>query len=192
MNPGMNSGETAGPEKPPPGGPENKTRGLVPGPLSFGFLAAVALPVAALDQLTKYLVMTSIPLYHEVQVIPGFFQLTHARNPGGAFGFLAGQGLGLRRLLFVFATMGAVIFLFWLFRRIPSTHKWLAAAVSLIIGGAMGNLADRIRFGEVVDFLDFFIKDLHWPAFNLADSAVSVGIGIFLVHLLFNRLPEDT
>ena len=93
----------------------------------------------------------------------------------------------LRWLPFVL-TMGLILYLYV---GIPETHPMLANGLSLIFGGAVGNLIDRVRMGKVIDFLDVYVGDLHWPAFNVADSAICVGVGIFMFHILFNRMPEQ-
>ncbi len=154
------------------------------------WLATIAGAVVILDQLSKAVVRHSLPLYRPVRVIEGFFSLTHIENPGGAFGFLAGHVSGLQRLFFLVGTLAAVWVLVYLYRKIPAGHLWLATALSLILGGAIGNLIDRLRFGKVTDFLDFFVGQHHWPAFNVADSAVTVGGLIFVYHLLFRKMPE--
>ncbi|MBW1867420.1 MAG: signal peptidase II [Deltaproteobacteria bacterium] len=146
--------------------------------------------VVALDQMTKALVLKTMALYHSIPVISGFFNLTHIRNPGGAFGFMARQGPGVRAFLFLAVSFLAIILLFYLYRKIPRSYQWLSAGLALIMGGAMGNLIDRIRFGEVVDFLDFYAGAYHWPAFNVADSAVTVGILVLLIHMVLGKLPE--
>ena len=142
------------------------------------------------DQITKSLILAYLPLYDSVTLIPGFFNLTHIHNPGGAFGFLANQSASLRSIVFLLVSILAVGLIFWFYVKIPASHPMLAAGFALIFGGAIGNLVDRIRFGEVVDFLDFYIGNLHWPAFNIADSAISVGVVIFLYHLLLKKIPE--
>jgi signal peptidase II len=78
----------------------------------------------------------------------------------------------------------------WFYFKTPPTHPYLAGAFGMIFGGAVGNLIDRVRFGTVTDFLDFYVGNLHWPAFNIADSAITIGIGIFLLHLLLKKMPE--
>jgi signal peptidase II len=143
-----------------------------------------------MDQITKLAVLNTIPLYDAIPVIPGFFQLTHIQNPGGAFGLLADQGAGVRAAVFLFASAAALCLIFLFYRNTPESYRWLSVGFSLIFGGAVGNLIDRVRFGRVVDFLDFSIAGYHWPAFNVADSAVTVGIGIFVFHLLLNKLPK--
>ena len=153
-------------------------------------LLLIAGAVVLLDQFTKILVVRSLPLYHSMAVIPGFFDLTHVQNPGGAFGFLAGSDSRLRAVVFLFVSLVAVGLILWFYFKSPSTHPWLSGAFAMIFGGAVGNLIDRLRFGKVTDFLDFYVGRLHWPAFNVADSAITVGIGIFLLHLAFKKMPE--
>ena len=156
----------------------------------YRMLAAVSGAVILADQITKVLVEKTLALHQSIEVIPGFFSLTHVLNPGGAFGFLARQSASVRRLIFLGATLGAMGLILYLYRKTPPTYNWLLAGFALIFGGAVGNLIDRIRMGKVVDFLDFYIGTLHWPAFNVADSAVSIGVTIFLFHLIFNKLPD--
>ena len=160
------------------------------GPGKYIRFAAVAAAVIVLDQISKLLVLDAIPLYDSVPVVPGFFHLTHIQNPGGAFGFLSRQDAVVRSAVFFTATAAALCLIVVFFRKTPSTYRWLGAGFALIFGGAAGNLIDRIRLGRVVDFLDVFVGDYHWPAFNVADSAVTVGIAIFAFHLLLNRLPQ--
>ena len=142
------------------------------------------------DQASKALVVERIPLYHALPVIEGFFNLTHVHNAGGAFGFLAGQHPILRTVLFLSASVLAIGLVLVFHHRTAPGYPWLSAAFALILGGALGNLADRLRMGSVIDFLDVYIGRYHWPAFNVADSAITVGIGIFVVLLLLRRLPE--
>ena len=154
------------------------------------YLALVAAVVVIADQITKVAILHNLPLYHSVTVIPGFFDITHIQNPGGAFGFLADSSPAVRRLVFLFVSMMALGLIFWFYIKTPFTHRFLATGFAMIFGGAAGNLIDRIRFGKVVDFLDVYIGSYHWPAFNVADSSIVVGIGIFLFHLVFNKMPE--
>jgi signal peptidase II len=153
-------------------------------------LIVIAGGVLVLDQLTKAAVLRSIPLFGTVEILPGFFNLTHVLNPGGAFGFLAGQSSALRKFFFIFASTAAVCVILYLYRKTPPSHPLLATALALIFGGAIGNLIDRVRFGRVVDFLDVHAGRWHWPAFNIADSAISVGIVIFVMQLLLRRMPD--
>jgi signal peptidase II len=156
----------------------------------YGRLILIAGAIVIADQVTKAVVLSKMALYQSITVIPGFFSLTHIHNPGGAFGFLAQQDASVRMGIFVLASSVAIFFIFLFYRQIPKTHPVLAAGLALIFGGAIGNLIDRLRFGKVVDFLDFYVGALHWPAFNVADSAITVGVAIFIAHLLFRKLPE--
>ena len=144
-----------------------------------------------LDQITKALVLKYLPLYHSKQVIPGLFNLTHIHNKGGAFSIFANTGFTwLQYFLFILAPLLAMGLIFYLFKNTSRTDQWLRGGLALIFGGAAGNLVDRFRLGEVVDFLDFYLGTHHWPVFNIADSAVTIGIGIFILHLLSNRTAK--
>jgi signal peptidase II len=156
----------------------------------YTYLLMVAGLVVVMDQITKALILDNLPLYNSITVVPGFFNITHIHNPGGAFGFLANQGPGLRKTVFLFVSLLAVCLIFWFYIKTPATHRILATGFAMIFGGAIGNLIDRVRFAKVVDFLDFYIGNLHYPAFNIADSAITVGIGIFILHIVFKKLPE--
>ena len=156
----------------------------------YGRLLIIAGIIVIADQITKAVVLSKMALYQSIVVIPGFFSLTHIHNPGGAFGFLSQQDASIRIGIFVLASSVAIFFIFLFYRQIPKTHPILSAGLALIFGGAIGNLIDRLRFGKVVDFLDFYVGTLHWPAFNVADSAITVGVAIFIAHLLFRKLPE--
>jgi signal peptidase II len=151
--------------------------------------AAVAILVVVLDQISKAMVLRWMPLFDSIVVIPGFFNLTHVHNPGGAFGFLAQNGAAWRHWLFLGAAFFALGILLYFYHRTPKSLPWLSFSLTLIFGGAIGNLIDRIRFGEVVDFLDVYISHHHWPTFNVADSAVSVGIVIFIFHIVLKKMP---
>lgn len=153
-------------------------------------LAIIAGLVVACDQITKLIISSKLPIYHSITVIPGLFNITHIHNPGGAFGFMAGQSPAIRTLLFLVVSVIAVGVIFYFYANTPRTHPWLASGLALIFGGAIGNLIDRFRMGKVIDFLDVYIQQLHWPAFNVADSAITVGMGIFIFHLLFKKMPE--
>lgn len=153
-------------------------------------LTCVAGLVIIIDQITKAAILIFLPLYRSVSVIPGFFNLTHIHNPGGAFGFMSNQSSSLHNIIFLSIASLAICLIFYFYINTPKKYTLLATGLALIFGGAIGNMIDRIRFGKVVDFLDFYIGDLHWPVFNVADSAISVGIVIFLFHLLFKKMPE--
>ncbi len=153
-------------------------------------LGWIAGSVVIADQVTKGIILDRLALYQTIPVVPGFFNITHIQNPGGAFGFLAQQSPMIRAFIFLLMSFLAVCLIFWFYRKTPSTHRFLAAGFALILGGAIGNLIDRLRFGSVVDFLDFYVGAWHWPAFNVADSAITTGIAIFLLHVVTGRMPE--
>jgi len=137
-----------------------------------------------LDQWTKYLIVQKLAPFQRVEVIQGFFHLTHVRNTGGAFGIFGGEKGGLSSVLFVIVSLIAIGTITFLFIKLKENEKTLALSFSLILSGAIGNLIDRFRYGEVVDFLDFHLSAYHWPAFNIADSAICVGIGLMALELL--------
>lgn len=153
----------------------------------FGITAAI---IILLDQVTKILILQNFQMYDSVSVVPGFFNLTHIRNPGGAFGVLAGGGSTLRNVLFLGAGSVALGMILFFLRATPDKDRLMRFTLALIFGGAIGNIIDRLRFGEVVDFLDFYLGSLHWPAFNVADSAITVGIGLFVYHIIFKPMPQ--
>lgn len=145
----------------------------------------LSLFVIILDQLSKQLVETSLLVYETIPLMP-FFNLTLAYNEGAAFSFLSDQG-GWQRWLFALLAMGVSLVLITWLRRLTVQERLLAAALSLIIGGALGNLIDRLLFGHVIDFLDFYYKSWHWPAFNVADSAIFIGVVLFLLDAVVNK-----
>lgn len=153
-------------------------------------LAAIAGLIVIFDQITKAVIRNTLTLYHSITVIPGFFNITHILNPGGAFGFMANKSPFLRNLLFILLSSLAICLIFYFYKNTPKKYSLLSTCFALILGGALGNLIDRIRFGKVVDFLDFYIASYHWPAFNVADSAITVGITIYVFHLVFKKMPE--
>lgn len=154
-------------------------------------LAIVSGLVIAADQLTKALIQTNLPLHNSIPVIEGIFNITHILNPGGAFGLMAEMSAVVRTVVFLFISSLAVGLIFYFYIKTPGGYTFLAVGFALIFGGAIGNLIDRVRLGMVVDFLDFYIGKHHWPAFNIADSAITVGIFIFVYHLLLKKMPEE-
>lgn len=139
--------------------------------------------VLVLDQLTKYVVEARIRLHEVITVIPGFFNLTHVRNKGAAFGILSDLPDFWRSAFFITVTIVAVAMIAALIRK---THKrLLVSAFSLIAAGAVGNVIDRIRYGEVVDFIQWYVKSYYWPSFNVADSAITAGVALLAIEMLF-------
>ena len=154
-------------------------------------LVAVAGLVVLADQVTKALVLKYVALHTNIPVITGIFDITHILNPGGAFGLMANMSVALRTIVFLFISSLAVGLVLYFYLKTPPGYGFLAVAFALIFGGAIGNLIDRVRFGMVVDFIDVYIGNYHWPAFNIADSAITVGIFIFIYHLVFKKMPEE-
>jgi signal peptidase II len=142
--------------------------------------------IVALDQYTKYEVQQRIHLYQTIKVISGFFNLTHLRNTGGAFGIFAGNKGGVGSLFFVALPLVAIGIILYLIYKLKEHERILSLSLSLILSGAIGNLIDRARYQEVVDFLDFHLFSYHWPAFNIADSAITIGIGLMVLELLIH------
>lgn len=140
----------------------------------WAYFAAITLPLFALDQLTKWATLEFIPLNHEIPVVPGLFNLVHVTNTGSAFGLMKGWF----NFHVIFGAVMAAVMFWLLFKKASDTAtRWAAA---LILSGIFGNITDRIRFGHVVDFLDFYVNGYHWPAFNIADSAIVIAVGLFL------------
>ena len=151
----------------------------------FGLLALVTLVVMALDQWTKWLTLAYIPEHRPIPVIPGFFDLVNVRNRGAAFGFLNRSDIEWQFWLFLGATVVAVAAIIALIRSMRADDRRLVLGLGLVMGGALGNLVDRVRFRAVIDFLDFYIGAWHWPAFNVADIAICTGAaGLVLDELL--------
>jgi len=140
------------------------------------FLIITILTIAA-DQITKALILEHIRYYESIRVLP-FFQIVNVKNTGAAFGLFRSLG----NTFFIILSIIAIIFIIYLLLRDDADPLPL----SLILGGAIGNLIDRLRLGYVVDFLDFHIGEHHWPAFNLADSALTVGIGLLFLRMLLS------
>ncbi len=140
----------------------------------------IAAVVVLLDQATKWGVSRLIRLHDSVVVIPGLFNLTHVWNRGAAFGLFSDRGSTFRLVFFVVVSVVALVVLIYLIARLPARDGLAGIAFGLILGGAVGNLIDRARFGAVMDFLEFYLGPFHWPAFNMADSSITIGM-LFLV-----------
>lgn len=153
----------------------------------MSFLLGIVSVILILDQGTKLLVDRLLPLYSVKPVIPGFFNLVHARNTGAAFSMFAGTPSLGRQVVFVGLGLLVVGGLAYASTKLKPEETLTRWAYALICGGALGNLVDRLRLGEVIDFLDFYIGLYHWPAFNVADSALTVGACLLAITLLQNR-----
>lgn len=143
----------------------------------------LSLIVIVLDQASKQLVESSLLLYESLEILP-LFNLTLVYNEGAAFSFLSDQPGWQRWFLSGVAAIITTVLVLWL-RGLKPHERLTAVSLGLIIGGAVGNLIDRILFGHVIDFLDFYIGQHHWPAFNVADSAISIGVVFILYEVLF-------
>jgi len=144
----------------------------------------LSLAVVVLDQVSKQMIVASFMLYESLEILP-VFNLILVYNEGAAFSFLSDQPGWQRWFLAGVATVVTLVMIVWL-RGLKQHERLTAMALGLIIGGAVGNLIDRVLFGHVIDFLDFHFGQYHWPAFNVADSAISIGVAIMLYEILFD------
>jgi signal peptidase II len=150
------------------------------------FLLFVLILLAA-DQVSKAIIAQKIAFLSSKSVIPGFFNLTHIRNKGAIFGSFSQSGNQIVYWLLTFLSFAALALVIYFFLNTPTSEKFMIFSLSLILAGALGNLADRIFRGHVIDFLDFYLKKWHWPAFNFADSCISVGAVSLIFIILFKR-----
>jgi signal peptidase II len=157
-----------------------------PGALKWLWLSAA---VVALDQASKLWIEGSFEPYQRVALINGFFDLTLAYNTGAAFSFLADAGGWQRWFFTLLSSLIAVLLVVWL-KRLPAGDRLNAAALALIIGGAVGNLIDRLAHGHVIDFLLLYYRQWYWPAFNVADSAISIGV-VLMLAAMFTSAPQQ-
>jgi len=148
--------------------------------------------VLVLDQITKFLVDSTMTMHQSIEFIPNVASLTYVRNTGAAFGFLAGARSSLRIVFFALISSVAIGCIVYLIRGLRPQQKTLLASLSLILGGAIGNLIDRLRLGEVIDFIDLHWYDVHWPAFNVADSAISIGVILLFIQILHKGSFENS
>ena len=145
---------------------------------------ALSAAVFALDRITKRIIESRISVFDTHTVIPGFFDIVHARNRGAAFSMFADSTSPWRPFFLIGLSLAALILVAGILRKASSMDKATAIGLSLILGGALGNVFDRIVSGAVTDFLDFYVGTLHWPAFNVADSAIVIGSCLLLLSLL--------
>jgi len=143
--------------------------------------------IVVTDQVTKFIVDRTMPLHHSIAVIDNLFNLTYIRNTGAAFGIFAGSAAAFRLPFLVFFSLVAIGFIVVMLRRLPDQEKGLITALAFILGGALGNLIDRIAYGEVIDFLDVYWGSYHWPAFNVADSFITIGVAITVYYLVMAK-----
>ncbi|MEO8501041.1 MAG: signal peptidase II [Vicinamibacteria bacterium] len=152
--------------------------------------AVLPLSIVALDQATKWLVVRRLPLYEDLPLIPGLLSLQHVRNSGAVFGFLSGTDIPAKPFVFALMSALALAALVYYARTIPRHERLPRFALSLVIGGAIGNLIDRVRFGYVVDFVKMYWEAHVWPNYNVADSAISIGLILLVIDSLRPRDRE--
>lgn len=145
--------------------------------------------VVVLDQVTKFAVASTFTLHEQLPLTP-WFNLTLAHNPGAAFSFLS-DASGWQRWFFTAIALAVSIAIVVWMKRLPANDRWMAIALALILGGALGNVWDRITLGYVIDFLDFYVGQWHWPAFNVADSAITIGAIMLAIDAFFFAKPKD-
>lgn len=150
----------------------------------------VALAIILLDQATKRVIVGTLRLGQGLPVVPGFFDLVFVLNPGAAFSFLATLPDSVRNPFFITISVTAVILILVYRTRHLQQHALASLSLALILGGAIGNLIDRLRYGMVVDFLLVHVYEYHWPAFNVADSAISVGVTLMVLEMLLEWRRE--
>ncbi len=155
-----------------------------------GIYPVIILALLSIDQLTKALIARSILFQSSKSIIPGFFNLTHIRNRGAIFGFFSHSE---SRVLFIILTLVSLVALglvIYYFFKTPSSQILMKISLSVILAGALGNLMDRLFRGYVIDFLDFHIKNWHWPSFNVADACITIGAFLLIFILVFKRGKE--
>ena len=145
--------------------------------------------VILIDQVTKVFADKWLTLHEQHPVISGFFNLTLAYNEGAAFSFLNDAGGWQRWLFTALALVVSAVIIVWI-KRLAAYERWTAIALCLILGGAIGNVIDRILYGHVIDFIQWYYSHYYWPAFNIADSAISIGAVMLIVHSLFTKEQE--
>lgn len=147
--------------------------------------------VTVLDQATKIWVSSRMDVWTGKAIIPGYFNLVHVLNRGAAWGFLDSESIDWQRPMFIAITVVALGFISYMLKTTDESDKWMIIGLGLIAGGAIGNLIDRVRLGVVVDFLDFYMNTYHWPAFNVADCALTIGAGCIILSMYLNYRRDN-
>ena len=150
----------------------------------------LALLVVILDQVSKWWIRAILDLYEAIPLFPGL-QIIYVRNLGAAFSFLSSAGGWQRWFFIVLSLLASIVIMIWLYR-LPKQSWMEALGLSLVLGGAVGNLVDRVTLGYVVDFIDVYYQAWHWPVFNIADSAITVGVAIMVIDILFYQRQQLT
>jgi signal peptidase II len=148
--------------------------------------------ILVLDRLTKIGILNRFTVNESATVIDGLFNITYVRNTGVAFGILSSISSPAKTIMLsVFTAFAAGVVIVYSLRSSPRNHL-LQVALALILGGALGNLYDRLAYGYVIDFLEFYVGSYHWPAFNVADSAITIGVGLLAIEIIRNETPDRT
>ena len=155
--------------------------------LSRIFCVLVAVLVFLSDQVTKAMVESSIPEHAVIPILPHCFNLTHIKNAGAAFGLFSNAVAPWKTALLIVVSAALLLIVAGIVWRSCQLDWPAGVGLALILGGALSNLVDRLRLGRVVDFLDFYLRSYHWPSFNLADSAIVVGAGLLILHIVFTE-----
>ena len=155
----------------------------------YHFLISVG--VVLVDRLAKWVVERNIVLHDTINVIPGFFRFTHVQNRGAAFGLFAESPSEWKAAVLVLFSLVALVVVSALLWKNSHAMSSTGIGLALILGGAVGNLWDRLLSGHVVDFLDFYLGGYHWPAFNIADSAIVIGAFLLVSEILFSKAPAE-
>ena len=156
------------------------------------FLFVISSSLIVIDQYTKFMVTLHIPLSYSINVVEGFFNLTHVRNSGVAFGIFSEQNSQLKPYLLIFVSIIAIIAILVIFHQTGKDKRMVQGALVLVFSGAIGNLIDRVLHKEVIDFIDIFFNNRHWPAFNVADACITIGVMLLAVDLLVNSKPFNS
>ncbi len=158
----------------------------------YFFLFIISGTLIVMDQYTKFMVTIHIPLNYSFRVIEGVFNLTHIRNPGVAFGLFANQQSEYKALMFIAISTIAIMAILVIFHQTPEKKKLVRTGLILIFSGAIGNLIDRTLHGEVIDFIDFIVRGYHFPAFNIADSCITIGVSLMVIDLFVGESHQDS
>ena len=156
------------------------------------FLFVISSSLIVVDQYTKFMITLHIPLSYSVNVIEGFFNLTHVRNSGVAFGIFSEQNSQLKPYLLIFVSIIAIIAILVIFHQTDREKRLVQGGLVLVFSGAIGNLIDRVLHKEVIDFIDIFFNNRHWPAFNVADACITIGVMLLAADLLVSSKPFNS
>ena len=160
------------------------------------FLFVISSSLIVVDQYTKFMITLHIPLSYSVNVVEGFFNLTHVRNSGVAFGIFSEQNSQLKPYLLIFVSIIAIIAILVIFHQTGKEKRLVQGGLVLVFSGAIGNLIDRVLHKEVIDFIDIFFNNRHWPAFNVADACITIGVMLLAADLLLSskvfNSPDST